>query len=232
MSGDSKWIPLECNPEVMTKFVRALGMPPEWSFVDVYGLEPELLSMVPSPVAAVLLLFPYSQPYKDFVKEASGAIEAETQVVSDRVYFMKQTIKNACGAVALIHSLANCSDLIKLPDCPLKNFLDATRSLSPEERGAFLEDYAAIASVHEEFALKGQTEAPSADEKVNLHFICLVKVDGHIYDLDGRKPYPFNCGPTTDDTFLLDASRVCKDYIARDPENIHFGVAALVLKDD
>ncbi|CAN8006744.1 unnamed protein product [Ixodes hexagonus] len=232
MSGDSKWVPLECNPEVMTKFVRALGMPPEWSFVDVFGLEPELLSMVPTPVAAVLLLFPYNQPYKDYVEEKRKEIEESGQLVSDRVYFMHQTIKNACGAVALIHSLANCTDLIELPDSPLKNFLDATLPMNPAERGSYLEECAAIASVHEEFAQEGQTTAPSADEKVNLHFICLAKVDGCIYDLDGRKPFPVNCGPTTDETFLLDASRVCKDYIARDPENLNFGVAALVLEDN
>lgn len=227
MSGDTKWLPLECNPEVMTKFLRSLGLPPNWCIVDVYGLEPELLATVPKPVAAVILLFPCGKRHEDFVAARTAEIEARGPVQSENVYFMRQTIKNACGTVALVHAVANCRDLIKLGDSPMKKFLDATRALSPEERAAYLEESESISIAHEECAQLGQTETPSIDREVNLHFICLVNVDGHLYDLDGRKPFPFDCGPTSDEAFLLDAGRVCKEYIARDPENLNFSVMAL-----
>uniref|UniRef100_A0A023FV42 Ubiquitin carboxyl-terminal hydrolase n=1 Tax=Amblyomma parvum TaxID=251391 RepID=A0A023FV42_AMBPA len=232
MAGENNWVPLESNPEVITKFAHKLGLPGNWSFVDVLGLDPEFLAMVPSPVVAVLLLFPVSGSYENFVKQRSHEIESGGQAVSAKVFFMKQTIKNACGAMALLHALANSVDQVPFGDDSLfKKFLDATTAMNPDERGTYLEQCKEIAQVHEEYARQGQTQAPSADENVDLHFVCLANVDGHIYDLDGRKPFPFNCGSTTVDSFLKDASQVCKDYMARDPENLNFSVVALAKTD-
>jgi ubiquitin carboxyl-terminal hydrolase L3 len=43
---------------VMNSFLRKMGVPAAWEINDVYGLEPELLSMLPQPALALLLLFP------------------------------------------------------------------------------------------------------------------------------------------------------------------------------
>ena len=52
---------------------------------------------------------------------------------------MKQTISNACGTVAMIHAVANNSDVIKLDDGFLKNFLESTKDDTPDERAKKLE---------------------------------------------------------------------------------------------
>ncbi|RMC06949.1 hypothetical protein DUI87_16401 [Hirundo rustica rustica] len=105
-----RWLPLEANPDVTNQFLKQLGIHPDWQFVDVYGMEPELLSMVPRPVCAVLLLFPITEKYETFRTEEEERIKAKGQDVKSSVYFMKQTINNACGTIGLIHAIANNRD--------------------------------------------------------------------------------------------------------------------------
>lgn len=73
------------------------------------------------------------------------------------VYYMKQTISNACGTVAMIHSVANNLDSVNLDDGILKDFLNATKEASPEERAKQLEDNMAVCEVHDTIAKEGQT---------------------------------------------------------------------------
>lgn len=96
---------MESNPEVMNQFISKLGIEDGWEFVDVYGLDPELLAMVPKPVLAVMVLYPLSkkteaQPLGEPVKNTS-------------LMFIKQTIGNACGTVALLHAVTNNQDHLK-----------------------------------------------------------------------------------------------------------------------
>lgn len=48
---------------MMTK----LGVPDCWQVADVFGLDDELLSLVPQPVLAVMLLFPVTEKVRIFV---------------------------------------------------------------------------------------------------------------------------------------------------------------------
>uniref|UniRef100_T1J3Y3 Ubiquitin carboxyl-terminal hydrolase n=1 Tax=Strigamia maritima TaxID=126957 RepID=T1J3Y3_STRMM len=227
MATDSKvtWLPLESNPDVMNKFIRNLGVPASWQLVDVLGLDPELLQMVPQPVLAVLLLFPYNDKIGlEIAKEDESADKAPT---SD-LYFIKQTISNACGTIALIHALANNVERIQLDaDKSLKKFIDATKTLAPVEKAKILEVNEEICSAHKQHAQEGQTSTPNPEEPVSLHFVTLVNVDNFLFELDGRKTSAVNHGATTEATFLEDAAKVCKKFIERDPEEVHFSVVAL-----
>nr|XP_028692937.1 ubiquitin carboxyl-terminal hydrolase isozyme L3 isoform X5 [Macaca mulatta] len=186
-----RWLPLEANPEVTNQFLKQLGLHPNWQFVDVYGMDPELLSMVPRPVCAVLLLFPITEKYEVFRTEEEEKIKSQGQAVTSSVYFMKQTISNACGTIGLIHAIANNKDKMHFESgSTLKKFLEESVSMSPEERARYLENYDAIRVTHETSAHEGQTEAPNIDEKVDLHFIALVHVDGHLYELGNFHNHP------------------------------------------
>ena len=132
------WLPLESNPEVLSSYARALGAPASTSFADVYGLDDELLGMVPGPVLALLLLFPITKSYEDKrvaqekelllllkrrkeEEEAEEGDDEEEKQQKDKSaapsppllpYFTRQTIGNACGTVGLIHSFASIKNKV------------------------------------------------------------------------------------------------------------------------
>lgn len=77
-------------------------------------------------------------------------------------------------------------------------------------------------------AQEGQTAAPDANEKVDLHFICFVEKDGVLYELDGRKDAPVAHGASSADRVLQDACRVVQErFIALDPAEVRFTMIAL-----
>lgn len=221
-----KWLPLESNPEVMNKFLSSLGVDSKWQFYDVFGLDPELLCMVPQPCYALLLLFPINEQYEQFKTDENNRIETKGQELSKNLYFTKQTVGNACGTVGIIHSIANAKN-IKLESGFLKAFLETTKAMTPDQRGKALETDEGISSAHEDSAREGQTEAPPADTEVNLHFIAFVHVDDALYELDGRKNFPINHGKCSASSFLQDAAAACQKFMQRDPTQLQFNIVAL-----
>ena len=158
-------------------------------FQDVYGLDPELLQMVPQPVEAVIFLFPITEKFE---KRRSLQLSKVQEKVSPNVFFTRQTIGNACGTVGIIHCLANSKNVI-VDDGPFKEYLDLCKDCkTPEERAVVLETCSSMGAAHaaEYFwslfrASRGQTEAPSAESDIDLHFIAFIKVDGSLYEMDG-----------------------------------------------
>jgi len=108
------WMPLESNPSLMNKYVAKLGVDLSlYEFCDVFGVEDDLLQMVPSPILAVLMLFPVSDFSELHRKEEEEKIAKNGQKVSDKVYYTHQTVGNACGTVGLIHAISNNSDKLQ-----------------------------------------------------------------------------------------------------------------------
>ncbi|MBW0485058.1 hypothetical protein O181_024773 [Austropuccinia psidii MF-1] len=236
-----RWLPLESNPEVMNSWSAALGLSTESaSFADVYGLEEELLSMVPRPVYAVLMLFPISEEYEADRASERERVEKEREKLGpefikrmdENVVFIKQTINNACGTIGLLHALANNPDIPIAPG-PLTAFFQKCTSKSPSERAQILESDEAIASVHAELAESGQSQVPDLEEDVNLHFVCFVRSSvshpsglDRLIELDGRKAFPIDHGPLQTD-LLSAVIPVVKKFIALSRDSLQFNLIAL-----
>ncbi|XP_006647623.1 ubiquitin carboxyl-terminal hydrolase 3-like [Oryza brachyantha] len=222
-----RWIPLEANPDVMNQFMWGLGVAEgEAQFCDVYGLDDELLAMVPQPVLAVLFLYPLTS--LDDEEEESGASATSTvgdKDLSKRVYFTKQTVGNACGTVGVIHAIGNAASKLKLVEGSyFDRFYKQTADMDPVQRAAFLEEDDEMEDAHSVAASAGDTDA---NVEVNEHFVCFSCVDGELYELDGRKSQPTCHGPSSPDTLLQDAAKVIKARISSNPDSMNFNVMAL-----
>nr|XP_042902659.1 ubiquitin carboxyl-terminal hydrolase isozyme L3-like [Parasteatoda tepidariorum] len=158
------------------------------------------------------------------------AINSEVDCHGNSVYFLKQTIFNACGTIALIHALANNISEIGLdPESVIGKFIDETQKMTVEERSHYLKQNKAINEAHEATAWEGE-ERPSwlNDSVCCHHYITLLQSDSKLYQLDGLKEYPVSHGHTSGETFLSDAAEICSEYIKQDPSNIKFNAMALV----
>lgn len=93
----------------MTSLVHKLGLSPRLSFHDVFSIDDaDLLAFVPRPAAALLLVFPISRSYEAFrVQEDDDVAPYSGKGVGERVVWYKQTIRNACGLIGLLHAVSN-----------------------------------------------------------------------------------------------------------------------------
>lgn len=214
-----------------------------------------MLEWVPQPVQAVILLFPCSDAVRNIAfhsflhfrsscysttsqneahrSQENADLKANPQTIPSDLFYMKQTVRNACGTIALIHSIANSPDVALEDGGVLTEYLKKTREMTPEERGRILEEDKEFIRIHEEVAQEGQTEAPNLGEKINHHFVAFVNKNDELFELDGsKKDFPVKHGPTSAETFLQDAAKVCKIFMQRDPEEVRFNVIALTATHD
>jgi len=248
-SKSAPWIPLESNPEVFNKWAERAGLATGVdSFTDVYGLDPDLLALVPQPVKAVVLLFPDFQARKTALQEEDARIAAAggQPHIDPTLFYVRQKVSNACGTIALIHALAN-SDVTWCPHSPLQQYIMEGQDKTPEERAALLERATIFTDIHAETAQAGQS-APHLD--TDLHFVCFVAApDADIHriaageateedvgedegetgmrlvELDGRRPGPVDHGVCTD--LLSDVAALVKKRFMSQTASVYFNMMAL-----
>lgn len=93
----------------MSALVHKLGLNKKLAFHDVFSIDdPDLLSFVPRPAYALLLIFPVNETYELFrIKEDKHRQEYDGSGPAEEVVWYKQTIGNACGMMGLLHAVSN-----------------------------------------------------------------------------------------------------------------------------
>mmetsp|Transcript_22498 Transcript_22498/g.70557 ORF Transcript_22498/g.70557 Transcript_22498/m.70557 type:complete len:215 (-) Transcript_22498:1-645(-) len=162
------WVGLESNPTVMTKYARSLGVADGWGFCDLWGLDDEALEAVPQPCVAAIFLYPFSQ-----VEARKRALGTQQPASAPEVWHMRQDVSNACGSVAIMHSVMNNLDRIGEGSSFLDSFREKTAGASSAERAALFAP--AVRDIHDSHASSGQTDAPAPTADLDFHFVAYVE---------------------------------------------------------
>lgn len=122
--------------------------------------------------------------------------------------------------MGLLHSLANTSVRSSLPpDSPLAQLIKAAQPLNPIQRAELLTHSKELEAAHTSAASGGQTAAPAADDRVDLHFTCFVRdaSSKELVELDGNRKGPVYRGVKVDrqEDLLNEACQwVQKNYVS------------------
>lgn len=234
------FIPLENNPDVFTSLVHDLGVSSELGFYDVYSLEDkDLLSSIPRPALALIFITPSAMYHA--VREEDG-ITYEPKTVTyaksgsqESVMWFQQTIGNACGLIALLHSVANeeVKGFIQKGSF-LDRLLEQTSPLQYKERAATLYNSDELEEIHMRAARRGNTAAPPAEELPGYHFLAFVKgKDDHLWELEGSTDGPVDRGIMREgDDMLSDGAleQGVKRFLKFSEGNPNFSIVALAKK--
>lgn len=89
-------------------------------------------------------------------------------------------------------------------DSDLDKLLKQAIQLKPAARADLLYDSAALETAHKAAAVKGDSFAPAAEEKVELHYVCFVKSqNNNLFEMDGRRKGPILRGKLGPDEDVL-----------------------------
>ena len=228
----------------MSSLVHKLGLSPSLSFHDVFSIDdPDLLAFVPRPASALLLVFPVSKSYETFrMKEDADRVVYEGKGADEPVIWYKQTIRNACGLIGILHAVSNgrARNLIRMysgydacermliyllteESSDLQKLVHDATPLPPMERADLLYNSQALESAHQSAASQGQSSAPGAEDDIDLHYVCFVKDDSnHLWEMDGRRKGPLNRGQLEQDEDVLSEKALdlgVRRFLAREAEN-------------
>ena len=209
------WPPLASSPSALTGFTAALGVEvTALQFVDVLGLEEDLLGMLPGRCLALVLLYPTTVA----VQAHLDALEARAPRTMSAAIFFRQLYGGTCGTLATLHAVVNGARALPAADALLgvtlrtELLLDeaAAEGVAAAERLIERRSHAVLASAairlaHERAAIASSAATARAGERQGRHFLTFVAVDGRLILLDGRRHAPIDCGGTSEEGFLAHA---------------------------
>ena len=191
----------------MTRLAHELGLNTSLQFHEVYSLsEPALLEFLPRPAHALLLVFPVTETYEKFRRdEDESRPDYSGSGAEEPVIWFKQTIRNACGLIGLLHAITNGGAREQVvAGSDLEKLIRQALPLDPIKRADLLYESKTLEAAHQNAAAGGDTKAPDAEAAIDLHFVAFIKdKENNLWELDGRRKGPLNRGKLDADNDVL-----------------------------
>ena len=212
MATQKTFVPLENNPEVMTKLAHKLGLSTDLHFHDIYSLtDPDLLALIPRRAQALLFVYPSTPEAERFYEQEYQNEPDYDGFGSEPVLFYRQRITHACGLIGLLHCVTNPTRSYILPGSHIDDLIKQIDPLKPEPRAKFLHDSEILDAAHDSAAHTGDTTPPQRGDCPDQAFIAFVKgTDGHLYELEGRRKGPIDRGVLPEDADMLSQEAIEK----------------------
>ncbi|XP_065159733.1 ubiquitin carboxyl-terminal hydrolase calypso [Atheta coriaria] len=196
------WLELESDPGLFTLLLEDFGVKGV-QVEEIYDLNKAL----EGPVYGYIFLFRWIEERRSrrkIVEQTETFVKDEEAV--NNIFFAQQMVPNSCATHALISILLNCSN-IQLGDT-LSRLKQHTHGMSPDNKGWAISNTPELACAHNSHAM------PQAKRKLDkvcgvstgrftgeaFHFVSFVPIDGHLFELDGLKPFPIDHGPWSENS--------------------------------
>ncbi|GFG04525.1 ubiquitin carboxyl-terminal hydrolase isozyme L3, putative [Aspergillus udagawae] len=187
IDGIKTFIPLENNPDVLSRLCENLHISGGLGFHDIISTSPAFLQECyfrPCHALIVLAEGPIYQAARSAVNPTIP--EYKGSGPSEPVIWMKQTIGHACGLMALLHVVFNLEGgRYVRPGTALDLLRQQAIRLRPTERAQLLYNSSFLEEVHMDAASRGSSNVPSPREDNRHHFLAFVQTDGKVWELNG-----------------------------------------------
>lgn len=232
------WLELESDPGLFTLLLEDFGVK-DVQVEEVYDLQ----KPIEGPVYGFIFLFRWIEERRARRKivETTAEIFVKDEEAVSSIFFAQQVVPNSCATHALLSVLLNCNEAdLHLGDT-LSRLKAHTKGMCPENKGFAIGNTPELACAHNSHAMpqarrrldKGAGAGISTGRFTGeaFHFVSFVPINGHLFELDGLKPFPMDHGPWEECEDWTDKfRRVMADRlgISTGEQDIRFNLMAVV----
>lgn len=205
----------------------------------------DLKKPIEGPVYGFIFLFRWIEDRRARRKFAETTVDIyqRDENVVNSIFFAHQIVPNSCATHALLSILLNCSNIDL--GSTLTRLKNHTANMAPENKGYAIGNTPELAFAHNSHAMPQarrrieKTPGSSSGARIQIgratceafHFVSFVPINGHLFELDGLKPFPMDHGTWEADEDWTDKFRrviTNRIEISNGEQDIRFNLMAVV----